>query len=235
MDSSLSDTCTSSNDRSSPNVLQVDRVDEEISSLGNFALADFPSRDEVVVVKQLPAETHDDKSFLREQLNTLECPFTWKIQNGSVCETPESVIARTDEKIEEIEEESTFQWRKFTLTLITCYENFCKGNISVSWDKQRICENIFHPSDSKGMYESFFQATKDALSHVIYSCKCHLFFETGVLNEARQTLQKVCKYEEMDNPCKAAIWGIRAAVSMEYGYEGTKVMCPVLVLECSCV
>jgi hypothetical protein len=250
MYSSLSNSLTSLNERSSTS------VDEVTDSLGSCTLADTRSRDEVAIhnivehhnvenismvnygteiidkqvggeaetEEQLPAAADDDKTFLREQLNLLECPFTWKVQNENVQETPDAIIARINEKLEEIKEDSTFQWRNFILTLVTCYEHFRKGDISVSWDKYRTCETILHPSGSKGTYENFFQATKEALLHVIYSCKCHLSFETGVLSETRRTLQKVCKFEEMDNLCKAAIWGIRASISLEYGYEGTKVM-----------
>jgi len=138
-----------------------------------------------------------------------------------VRDTHDFAIFRINEKIEEIEED-TFQWRKFILMLVLCYEHFCKGDTALSWAKQRICEQILDPSEPKGEYESFFYATKNALLHIMNSCKCHLLFETGVLNEARHTFQKVFKFEEMDNPCRAAIWGIRAAVSMEYGYAGTK-------------
>jgi hypothetical protein len=285
----LSDSFTSSNERSSPSVLQadgvdkvtaaledftltdipsprvqqVDKVNEVTASLGNITLADTPSKDDVAVVQNAveydnvekstrssgsvqinshareisETETQQsaattDESFLREKLKSLECPFTWKIQNESVHETPDSVIARISEKMEEIAEEGAFRWRTFTSMLLICYENFRKGDNSVAWDKQRACETYLNSSDSKGAYESFFQATKAALSHVVYACKCHLFFETGVLNEARRTLEKVCTFQEMDNPCKAAIWGIRAAVSMEYGYEGTKVKNIVLLFIC---
>jgi hypothetical protein len=192
------------------------------------------ARETLETEKHLPAGTHDDESLLREQLQMLQCPFTWKIQNESTHDTPDAIIQRINEKLEEIEE-SVFQWREFTCTLVTCYEHFRKGDISASWDKQRRCETILNLSGPKGIYESFFQATKDALLHVVYSCKCHLFFETGVLNEARETLQTIHKYDEMDNPCKAAIWGIQAAVLMEYGYEGSKVTCAMLILKYSCV
>jgi hypothetical protein len=252
MNSHLLDTRTSLNEGSSPGVFHVQGVDEVASSLEKFSLTDTSVRDEVAVRntvqcvtvqeitrnldtlelnsvtsdtveagKELPAETHDD-SFLREQLKLLECPFTWDLQNSSVRDTPESLISRINEKVEEIEE-GTFQWRKFNLMLVLCYEHFREGDTSAALAKQRICEQILDSSEPKGEYESFFHATKNALLHVMNSCKCFLLFETGVLNEARQKLQKVHKFQEMDNPCKAAIWGIRAAVSMEYGYGGTKV------------
>jgi hypothetical protein len=239
------------NERSAPSALQVKEVDEVAASLQSFSFSDTSIRDEVAVQnsvqygsvcestrnlgtvkvnsptsntlergKLLPAAAHDDGSLLQEQLKSLECPFTWKIQITR--DKPDFVISRINEKVEEIEEDA-FPWRKFNLTLVLCYEHFRKGEHSASWAKQRICEQILDPSEPKGEYESFFHATKDALLHVVNSCKCHLLFETGVLNKARQILQKVHKFEEMDNQCKAAIWGIRAAVSMEYGYEGTKV------------
>jgi sulfite reductase alpha subunit-like flavoprotein len=253
MSSPLLDSCTSSNEGSLPSVLQVQEVDELAASLENFSLADISVRNEVAVQnavqcvtvqestrnldtvevnsltsnalgtgKQLPAATHDDRSFFREQLKSLECPFNWELQNLSMRDTPELLISRVNEKVEEIEED-TFQWRKLNLMLVLCYEHFRKGDTSMSWAKQRLCEQILNPSEPKGEYENFFHATKNALLHVMNSCKCHLLFETGVLNEARQLFQKVHKFEEMDSPCKAAIWGIRASVSMEYGYEGTKV------------
>jgi hypothetical protein len=286
----LSDSCTSSNERSSPSVLQadgvdkvaaslkdftltdtpspneqqVDKVNKVAASLGNITLVDTPSKNYVTIVQntvqyhnvelsassdpvqvnnharetsgtetQQPVATNDDESFLREQLQSLECPFTWKIQSERENDTSNSVITRVTEKIEEIAEEGAFPWRTFTLLLVICYENFRKGDTSESWDKQRACEKYLNPSDSRGTYESFLQATKDALFHVVYACKCHLLFESGILNEARQTLRNVCKFEEMDNSCKAAIWGIRAAVSMEFGYEGTKVCINIRVLMCS--
>ena len=252
MSSNLLDTGTSLNEGSSPGVLQVQGVDEVTASLEHFSLADTSVRDEVAqnsvqcdIVqestrnsdsvevnsltsstlesgKQLLTETQDDRSILREQLKSLECPFTWNLNNISVRDTPDFSISRINEKVEEIEEDE-FQWRKFILMLVLCYQHFCRGDTAVSWAKQRICEQILDPSEPKGEYESFFHATKNALLHVVNSCKCHLLFETGVLNEARHIFQKVYKYEEMDNPCKATIWGIRAAVSMEYGYEGSKV------------
>jgi hypothetical protein len=230
-------------DTPSPSEQQVDKVNEVTASLGNITLADTPNAVQYSNVEkstgssgteqvnnharetetQQSAATSDDESFLREQLKSLECPFTWKIQNEAMHGHSDSIITRENEKIEEIAEEGAFQWRTFTLMLIICYESFRKGDASDSWDRLRKCETYLNHSDSKGTYESFFQTTKDALSHVVYACKCHLLFESGILNEARQTLQNVCKFEEMDNPCKAAIWGIQAAVSMEYGYEGTKV------------
>ncbi|XP_023714388.1 uncharacterized protein LOC111868185 isoform X2 [Cryptotermes secundus] len=248
----LSDSCALSNERSSPPVVQADGVDKVTATLENITLADTKSKNYVTVVQntvqyhsiestcsgtvqinshsgetsetetQEPVAAIDDENFLREQLKSLECPFTWNLQNEGRHETSDSIITRLSEKIEEIVEEGAFQWRTFTLLLIICYENFRKGDITEAWDKQRECEKYLNPSDSKGIYESFFLATKDALFHVIYACKCHLFFESGVLNEARQTLHSVCKFEEMDNSCKAAIWGVRAVVSMEYGYQGTK-------------
>ena len=253
MSSNPLDIGTSLNEGSSPGVLQVQGVDEVTTSLEQFSLTDTSVRDEVAVQitvqcdivqestrnldsvevnsltsstlesgKQLLTGTHDDRSILREQLKSLECPFTWNLQNISVRDTPDVTISRINEKVEEIEEDE-FQWRKFILMLVLCYQHFCRGDTAVSWAKQRMCEQILDPSEPKGEYESFFHATKNALLHVVTSCKCHLLFETGVLNEARHIFQKVCKFEEMDNPCKATIWGIRAAVSMEYGYEGTKV------------
>jgi hypothetical protein len=172
--------------------------------------------------KHLRTGTQDDRSILREQLKSLECPFSWNLKDISVRDTPDFTISRLNEKIEEIEDD-TFQWRKFILMLVLCYEHFCRSDTAVSLAKQRICEQILDPSEHKGESESFFHATKNALLHVVNSCICHLLFETGVLNEARQIFQKVYKFEEMDNPCKATIWGIRAAVCMEYGLEGTKV------------
>ena len=253
MSSNLLDTGTSLNEGSSPRVLELQGVDEVTASLEHFSLADTSVRDEVAVqnnvqcdivqestinsdsveVNSLTSSTlesgiplltgiHDDRSILREQLKSLECPFTWNLQNIIVRDKPDFTISRINEKVEEIEEEA-FQWRKFLLMLVLCYQNFCSGDTAGSWAKQRICEQILDPSEPKGEYESFFHATKNALLHVTNSCKCHLLFETGVLNEAKNIFQKVCKFEEMDNPCKATIWGIRAAVSMEYGYEGTKV------------
>ena len=249
MSSNLLDTGTSLNEGSSPGVLQIQGVEEVTASLEHFSFTDKSVRDEVAVQNTVQCDiveestrnsnsvevnsptsstlesgtgTHDDRSILREQLKSLECPFTWNLKNLSVCDTPDFTITRINEKVEEIEEDA-FQWRKFNLMLVLCYEHFCKGDTAVSWAKQRICEQILDPSEPKGEYESFFRATKNALLHVMNSCKCHLLFETGVLNEARHIFQKVCKFEEMDNPCKATIWGIRAAVSMEYGYEGTKV------------
>ena len=253
MSSSLLDTGTSLNEGSSPGVLQVQGVDEVTASLEHFSLTDTPVGDEEAVQNKVQCDTvqestrnsdrvevnsltsstlesgiplltgiHDDRSVLREQLKSLECPFTWNLQNIIVRDKPDFTISRINEKVEEIEEDE-FQWRKFILMLVLCYQHFCRGESAVSWAKQRICEQILDPSEPKGEYESFFHATKNALLHVTNSCKCHLLFETGVLNEARNIFQKVCKFEEMDNPCKATIWGIRAAVSMEYGYEGTKV------------
>ena len=253
MSSNLLHTGTFLNEGSSPGDLQVQGVDEVTASLEHFSLADTSVRDEVVVQntvqcdivqestrnsdsvevnsltsstlesgEQLLTETHDDRSILEEQLKLLECPFTWNLKKLSVRDTSDFTIYRMNEKAEEIEEDA-FQWRKFIMMLVLCYEHFCRGDTAVSWAKQRICEQILDPSEPKGEYESFFNTTKNALLHVMNSCKCHLLFETGVLNEARQTFQKVYKFEEMDNPCKATIWGIRAAVSMEYGYEGTKV------------
>jgi hypothetical protein len=277
----LSDSCTSSNERSSSSVHQVDGVDKVTASLENvtltdtpssnvqqadkvnevagslrsITLADTPSKHDVAVIEnsikyhniekstrssgtvqitsharetseteiQQSSATSDDESFFREHLQPLECPFNWKIKNGVMRQSHDSVITRTSEKLEEISEEGPFQWRSFILLLIICYECFCKGDISDSWAKQRACETYLKLSDSKGHYESLFQAARDALSHVVYACKCHLFFKSGILSEVRKTLLNVCKYEDMDNPCKAAIWGIRGAVSMEYGYEGTKV------------
>jgi hypothetical protein len=231
----------------------VQGVDEVTASLEHFSLADTSVRDEVAVQntvhcdivqestrnldsvevnsltssilesgEQLLIGTHDDSSILKEHLKSLECPFTWNLKNLSVRDTPDFRISRINEKLEEIEEDA-FQWRKFIMMLVLCYEHFCRGDTALSWAKQRMCEQILDPSEPKGEYESFFNTTKNALLHVMNSCKCHLLFETGVMNEARQTFQKVCKFEEMDNPCKATIWGIRASVSMEYGYEGTKV------------
>jgi hypothetical protein len=253
MSSSLLDTGNSLNEESSPGVLQIQGVDEVTAFLEHFSLADTSVKDELAVQntvhcdivqestrnldtaevnsltsgtleseKQLPTGTDDDRSILKEQLNSLECPFTWKIKSLRLRDTPDITISRINEKVEEIEED-TFQWRKFILMLVLCYEHFCRGETAVSWAKQRICEQILDPSEPKGEYESFFNTTKNALFHVLYSCKCYLLLETGVLNEARNVLQKVYKFEEMDNQCKATIWGIRAAVTMEYGYEGTKV------------
>ena len=253
MSSNLLDTDTSLNEGPLPGDLQVQGVDEVTASLEHFSLADTSVRDEVVVQntvqcdivqegtrnsdsvevnsltrctlesgEQLLTETHDDRSILKEQLTLLECPFTWNLENLSLHDTPDFRISRINEKVEETKEDA-FQWRKFIMMLVLCYEHFCRGDTAVSWAKQRICEQILDPSEPKGEYESFFNTTKNALLHVMNSCKCHLLFETGVLNEARQTFQKVYKFEEMDNPCKATIWGIRAAVSMEYGYEGKNV------------
>jgi hypothetical protein len=286
----LSDSCTSSNERSSlsihkvdavgkvtasledvmtdtlsPNVQQADKVNEVAESLRSITLADTPSKHDVAVIEnsvkchnieksttssitvqitshvrdtpeteiQQSSATSDDESFLREQLQPLECPFNWKIKNGVMRNSHDSVIARVSEKLEEMSDEGPFQWRSFILLLVICYEYFCKGDTSDSWAKQRACETYLKPSDSKGLYGSLFQATRDALSHVVYACKCHLFFKSGILSEAKKTLLNVCKYEDMDNPCKAAIWGIRGAVSMEYGYEGTKVKKKfVLIFRC---
>ena len=250
MSSNLLDTGTSLNEGSSTSALQVQGVDEVTASLEHFSLADTSVRDEEAVQNNVQRDivqestqtsdsvevnsltsstlesgtggTDDERSILREQLKLLECPFTWNLKNLNVRDTLDFSISRINEKLEEIEED-TFQWRKLILMLVLCYEHFCKGDTATSLAKQRICEQILDPSEPKGEHESFFHATKNALLHIVNSCKCHLLFETGVLNEARHIFEKVYKFEEMDNPCKATIWGIRAAVSMEYGYEGTKV------------
>jgi hypothetical protein len=248
-------------DTPSPNVQQVDKVNEVTESLGSITL----SKDDVPVVQnavkyhnvekstrscstsharetseietQQSSATNDEERFLREQFQSLECPFNWKITHYEV-HGSHDLLTRISEKMEEISEEGPFHWRTFILLLVMCYECFCKGNISDSWAKQRDCETYLKPSGCIGLYGSFFQATRDALSHVVYACKCHLFFKSGIVNEARQTLLNVCKYEDMDNPCKAAIWGIRASVAMEYGFEGTKVgnkyYCISIEVLCAC-
>jgi hypothetical protein len=218
------------------NAVQYSNVEKSTGSSGTVKINNH-ARETSETETQQSAATIDDESFLREQLKSLECPFTWKVQNEDMHGHSDSIITRESEKLEEISEEGAFQWRMFTLMLIICYESFLKGDASDSWEGLRKCETCLNPSDSKGIYESFFQTTKDALFHVFYACKCHLLFESGILNEARQTLHNMVKFEEMDNPCKAAIWGIRAAVSMEYGYKGTKVKrycINIQVLMCLC-
>lgn len=253
MSSNLLDNGTSLNEGYSPGVLQEQGVNEVTASLEHFSLADTSVRDEVAVQnnfqcdivqesarnsdsvevnsltnstlesgKQLLTGTHDDRSILKEQLKSLECPFTWNLKKLSVRDTPDFNISRINEKVEEIEEDA-FQWRKFILMLVVYYEHLCSGDTAAAWEKQRMCEQILDPSEPKGEYESFFHTTKNALFHVLDSCKCHLLLEIGMLNEAKHLFQKMYKFEEMDNSCKATIWGIRAAVAMEYGYEGTKV------------
>ena len=159
----------------------------------------------------------DEKSNLEELLQTLQCPFTWKLEHR---DNPEQILDRINEKINEIEEEISFQWCHFILTLALCYEYHRRKNIDSAFDELRKCEAIVNNSDCK---ETFYQSTRNALLHVVLACKCYLYLEKGDLDKVKMVLDKICKEEEMDNPCKAAIWGIKAAVSMEYGYEGTKV------------
>jgi hypothetical protein len=217
----LTDTPSNDDVTALQNTVKYHDIEESTESSGTLQI-NGDTRETSETETQQSAVT-SNKSFFWEQLQSLESPFNWKIKSEGSHGTHEALIARTTEKMEEIAEDGPFQWRTFILLLVICYEYFCKGDISDAWDKLRACETYLNPPESKGPCESFFQATKDALSHVVYTCKCHLFFESGILNKASQTLQKVCKVEDMDNLCKAAIWGIRAAVSMEYGYEGNKV------------
>jgi hypothetical protein len=197
MSSNLLDTDTSLNEGPLPGDLQVQGVDEVTASLEHFSLADMSVRDEVAVQntvqcdivqestrnsdsvevnsltsstlesgEQFLTETHDDRSILKEQLMLLECPFTWNLENLSLRDTPDFRISRINEKVEEMEEDA-FQWRKFIMMLVLCYEHFCRGDTAVSWAKQRICEQILDPSEPKGEYESFFNTTKNALLHVM--------------------------------------------------------------------
>ncbi|KAJ9583326.1 hypothetical protein L9F63_022343, partial [Diploptera punctata] len=163
-------------------------------------------------------EQSDRESKIREHLQTLQCPFSWKWK----CGKSEEFIARTTQKVKEIEEETSFQWCHFILTLVLCHEYYRIKDIDSAFNELLKCEAHINSSDSKGYFESFFQATKNALLHLILSCKCYLYLEKGNLEEVEKILKGICKEEDMDNPCKAALWGIKAAVAMEYGYEGTK-------------
>ncbi|XP_069673976.1 uncharacterized protein [Periplaneta americana] len=184
-----------------PNGIKRDSIDEVTTALKSVSL--------------------DDDGIFKE-LQFLQCPFNWVNEDRNVKDTSDTIINRTLEKLEEIEEEGAFPWRTFTLTLLICYEYYCKNSYAESLEKQKICEKIITSKDSKGSYENFFQSTKDALRHVISSCKCHIYFATGRKSEVKQLLQSVQKFADMDSACKAAVWGIRAAVAMEYGYEGNK-------------
>ncbi|XP_069673874.1 uncharacterized protein [Periplaneta americana] len=175
-----------------------------------------PSSEKISSMNAISTEDDPDENHLMEMLKSLECPFNW------LQEYEKKKISRIQEKLEEMEDEELFPWRKFNLRLILSYEYCREKSYSESLETLQFCEKIITSKDHKGIYENLYQDTKDALCYIIKSCKCHLYFAKKCLNEVKQILPGICKYEEMNNKCKAAIWGVRAIVMMEYGPEATK-------------
>ncbi|PSN53006.1 hypothetical protein C0J52_01137 [Blattella germanica] len=161
---------------------------------------------------------NDKFESLKQRVDSLESPFIWNLKR----ETQVDIISKTIEKMKEVKDDDMFQWRHFTLSLILCFEYYRQGEISTAWEKLCECEKTINSIDSKGMYEEFYQSTMDALLHVVLASKCHLLIKEGKLSELEGVLEKIVKADNMDQSCRAALCGIKAAVSMEYGHEGTK-------------
>ncbi|XP_069673933.1 uncharacterized protein [Periplaneta americana] len=162
----------------------------------------------------------DNKNTLFKEIKLLECPINWA-EEQPIEEDPDTIIYIKLEKIEEIEEEREFPWSTFNMKLVLCHQYCRKESYSKALEALKFCEEVITCTDSKGIYEDFYNATKNGLFHVVLSSKCYICFKMGRLSEVKQLLGRIDKYESMDNACKAAIWGVRGAVSMECGYEGT--------------
>ncbi|XP_069673792.1 uncharacterized protein [Periplaneta americana] len=163
----------------------------------------------------------NDEQTLKKELNSLECPFTWTDYRSKGLKREWSIDSKL-RKIDENQEDKEFPWYTFNLNVLLCYEYCRKKSYSEALKALTFCEELITSTDSKGIYENLYQSTKDALFHVVLSSKCHVYFAMGQLNEMTHLLKQVCSYKEMGDASKAAIWGIRALVAMEYGYNGTK-------------
>ena len=154
---------------------------------------------------------------LRVIIELLECPFTMNLEYSDF------IFSKTFVKIKEIEGESSFCWRHFILTLVLCCVYYKKKDFDSAFVELRRCEAIINNPEPETKFGNIFQTLRNALLHILLSCKCYLYLEKGDLKAVEEILNCICKVEEMDSHCKAAIWGVKAAVAMENGYEGNKV------------
>ncbi|KAJ4431486.1 hypothetical protein ANN_20084 [Periplaneta americana] len=122
-----------------PNGIKRDSIDEVTTALKSVSL--------------------DDDGIFKE-LQFLQCPFNWVNEDRNVKDTSDTIINRTLEKLEEIEEEGAFPWRTFTLTLLICYEYYCKNSYAESLEKQKICEKLSHQKIQKDHMKISFNQQK---------------------------------------------------------------------------
>ncbi|XP_063240187.1 uncharacterized protein LOC134541002 [Bacillus rossius redtenbacheri] len=168
-----------------------------------------------------------EEARLWEALKALHCPFTWddvlEIQREDKgTDKCKARLSQIEEKLEEIAEPDSFQYRKLVLNVVLVYERFADGDPGGALAVQRETEALLsswspRAGDALGR---LVEGSGDALRHVVLACRAHLQFRSRVLREAGRTLAGIVPFERLDDPCRAAVSGLRAAVLMEFGYRG---------------
>ncbi|XP_067000578.2 uncharacterized protein [Anabrus simplex] len=160
----------------------------------------------------------DEAKDLVTSLKSLECPFTWK----PTVELPvDTLINKIEQKIEDIaeDEEGGFLWRTFVLNLVLCYEYYRKGSVDIALSKLNKMENILRKGKENSASNSCSIAI-GGVEHIHLSCSCFLKLQKS--DNVESVFHKIDPFSNMNDRNKASIWGTRAAVYMEYGYNGTK-------------
>ncbi|RZF46992.1 hypothetical protein LSTR_LSTR011855 [Laodelphax striatellus] len=161
-----------------------------------------------------------DDSFLETKLRLLDIHFNWDlIQLAPQSETPEAVVARLQEKIEELVEHTDFKFLNFNLQLIIAHE-LMKYDESSGLQKIRDCEQLLKSHKSSNCQEYLFLTIFKAMEYMVMGCKAYALFKTGILSETKEILQNLPSCSEMSDKERSGIYGMKACAYMEYGING---------------
>lgn len=160
----------------------------------------------------------DTPRISKEDLEELECPFTWEPSHVPPEDTPDEMIRKISEKLEETKEGDKLSWRQFVSIRALCYEYYRKKNLKKALEQCEECEHILKES----IDNEAFKSLPNAAEHVLLASKVFVLNAVGKISKARSLLKEIVAYEDLSTAEQAGIWGIKASLHMEYGYKGTK-------------
>ncbi|CAI6352357.1 unnamed protein product [Macrosiphum euphorbiae] len=185
----------------SASVDNFDDTKSEVSSIGENQLA-------VTTV-----EDPDIKKTLN-QINSLQCLFTWKIKS----KRKKDLILYIRNKYGEYNLNITsteFTLERFIGNIIIGYELFHNGETELA--QMKILEIGTWLEDLDKGVDEFYLSIKSGLQHVMKATFIHMLFATNLTGECKWLLDDIESFVNMDSKSRASVHAIRAAVLIEYG------------------
>ncbi|KAJ8890177.1 hypothetical protein PR048_009684 [Dryococelus australis] len=113
-------------------------------------------------------------------------------------------IAEIEEKMEEIEECDTVEYRKSVLNVVLIYEYFCNGSKGNSLSALCEAEALLESPSPVGVLSKLVTDIKVVLQHIVLACRAYVQFYS----------RKLCEVEHTDSKIT-----FHATTLMEYGYK----------------
>lgn len=179
------------------------------------------------VEKTLIGNMVEETDQLRNQLRLLEIPFNWNLYQ--VGPHGDNVIERLEEKDEELVDNLEFKFRSFVLQVLLSYE-YCNSankldeigknkNYLSALQKLKDCESVLHQHKVNNCAEPIFNVTYEPLLTIIFGSKAYVMMECGMILEAKEALKLYYSQQITEKTHKAALFGIKASMMMEYGND----------------